>query len=148
MTKTVFRSDRTGCNDRFCTLVYLSTLSQTKAREQCPDVQGVTPLECPSSIIPTTNNSRWTVWKKVPQITQTGHRSVSPQSLVSRILTKKNIWCLFSNKIFTPSKLLPHFSIQIWRLKTWLPILQAEIDQLKCLAYGSDDRTRAFSEFL
>lgn len=62
--KTVFRSDRTGCNDRFCTLVYLSTLSQTKAREQCPDVQGVTPLECPSSIIPTTNNSRWTSVEK------------------------------------------------------------------------------------
>lgn len=98
LTKTVFRSDRTGCNDRFCTLVYLSTLSQTKAREQCPDVQGVTPLECPSSIIPTTNISRWTVWKKVPQITQTGHRSVSPQSLVSRILTKKNIGVYFLTK--------------------------------------------------
>lgn len=98
LTKTVFRSDRTGCNDRFCTLVYLSTLSQTKAREQCPDVQGVTPLECPSSIIPTTNNSRWTVWKKVPQITQTGHRSVSPESLVSRILTKKNIGVYFLTK--------------------------------------------------
>lgn len=96
--KTVFRSDRTGCNDRFCTLVYLSTLSQTKPREQCPDVQGVTPLECPSSIIPTTNNSRWTVWKKVPQITQTGHRSVSPESLVSRILTKKNIGVYFLTK--------------------------------------------------
>lgn len=64
LTKTVFRSDRTGCNDRFCTLVYLSTLSQTKAREQCPDVQGVTPLECPSSIIPTTNISRWTSVEK------------------------------------------------------------------------------------
>lgn len=98
LTKTVFRSDRTGCNDRFCTLVYLSTLSQTKPREQCPDVQGVTPLECPSSIIPTTNNSRWTVWKKVPQITQTGHRSVSPESLVSRILTKKNIGVYFLTK--------------------------------------------------
>lgn len=98
LTKTVFRSDRTGCNDRFCTLVYLSTLSQTKAREQCPDVQGVTPLECPSSIIPTTNNCRWTVWKKVPQITQTGHRSVSPESLVSRILTKKNIGVYFLTK--------------------------------------------------
>lgn len=98
LTKTVFRSDRTGCNDRFCTLVYLSTLSQTKAREQCPDVQGVTPLECPSSIIPTTNISRWTVWKKVPQITQTGHRSVSPESLVSRILTKKNIGVYFLTK--------------------------------------------------
>lgn len=98
LTKTVFRSDRTGCNDRFCTLVYLSTLSQTKPREQCPDVQGVTPLECPSSIIPTTNNSRWTVWKKVPQITQTGHRSVSPESLVLRILTKKNIGVYFLTK--------------------------------------------------
>lgn len=98
LTKTVFRSDRAGCNDRFCTLVYLSTLSQTKAREQCPDVQGVTPLECPSSIIPTTNISRWTVWKKVPQITQTGHRSVSPESLVSRILTKKNIGVYFLTK--------------------------------------------------
>lgn len=98
LTKTVFRSDRTGCNDRFCTLVYLSTLSQTKPREQCPDVQGVTPLECPSSIIPTTNISRWTVWKKVPQITQTGHRSVSPESLVSRILTKKNIGVYFLTK--------------------------------------------------
>lgn len=98
LTKTVFRSDRTGCNDRFCTLVYLSTLSQTKPREQCPDVQDVTPLECPSSIIPTTNNSRWTVWKKVPQITQTGHRSVSPESLVSRILTKKNIGVYFLTK--------------------------------------------------
>lgn len=98
MKKTVFRSDRIGCNDRFCTLVYLSTLSQTKPREQCPDVQGVTPLECPSSIIPTTNISRWTVWKKVPQITQTGHRSVSPESLVSRILTKKNIGVYFLTK--------------------------------------------------
>lgn len=62
--KTVFRSDRTRCNDGFCTLVYLSTLSQTKPREQCPDVQGVTPLECPSSIIPTTNISRWTSVEK------------------------------------------------------------------------------------
>lgn len=84
--KTVFRSDRTGCNDRFCTLLYLSTLSQTKAREQCPDVQGVTPLECPSSIIPTTNISRWTSVEK-----SSSNHTNRPPICQSRVSGFKNL---------------------------------------------------------
>lgn len=84
--KTVFRSDRTGCNDGFCTLVYLSTLSRTKARKQCPDVQSVTPLECPSSIIPTTNNSRWTSVEK-----SSSNHTNRPPICQSRVSGFKNL---------------------------------------------------------
>lgn len=50
--KTVFHSEwEMGVMIGFCTLVLSVLPSQTKAREQCPDVQGEPPPECPSSII-------------------------------------------------------------------------------------------------